>query len=97
MRNYRASRYTWDEAKRRENLVKHGIDFVDVAAVFDGCTQTFEDTRFPYGEQRFTTIGLLREFVVLIAHTERSGEIRIIHARKANKATADQYFRSLRD
>ncbi|WP_315791195.1 BrnT family toxin [Fischerella sp. JS2] len=28
--------YKWDEAKRLANLRKHGIDFTDVPAVFDG-------------------------------------------------------------
>ena len=97
MCSYNASRYTWDESKRRENLVKHAIDFVDVPQVFDGYTLTYEDERFPYGEQRFLTIGLLREFVIVVAHTERGRQIRIIHARKANKTTAERYFASLGD
>jgi len=97
MSNDNTNRFSWNDAKRRENLVKHGIDFVDVPTVFDGYTLSVDDDRFPYGEQRFITIGLLRDFVVLIAHTEREGNIRIIHARKANKATAARYFASLRD
>src|SRR5438132_14159358 len=51
---------TWDEAKRRTNLRKHGLDFVDAPTVFIGPTFTFEDDRFAYGEQRFITLGLLR-------------------------------------
>jgi hypothetical protein len=29
-------RFTWDEAKRKQNLADHGLDFVDVERVFDG-------------------------------------------------------------
>ncbi|MBV8362763.1 MAG: BrnT family toxin [Deltaproteobacteria bacterium] len=29
-------RFEWDEAKRRSNMVKHGIDFLDIDQVFDG-------------------------------------------------------------
>lgn len=45
--------FEWDEAKRRANLAKHGIDFVGCEAVFAGGTLTVEDRRFAYGEQRF--------------------------------------------
>jgi uncharacterized DUF497 family protein len=68
-------RFAWDENKRRLNLVKHGFDFIDASQVFDGATLTFEDDRFAYGEQRFTTLGLLRGRVVVIAHTENQDEV----------------------
>jgi hypothetical protein len=47
--------FEWDEAKRLANLRKHGIDFIDVLAVFDGDTVIVEDERYSYGEQRFVT------------------------------------------
>jgi uncharacterized DUF497 family protein len=28
--------FEWDEAKRRSNVQKHRLDFLDVAEVFDG-------------------------------------------------------------
>lgn len=28
--------FEWDEAKRRRNLAKHGVDFLDVLPAFDG-------------------------------------------------------------
>ena len=37
------------------NLRKHGIDFLDVPAVFNGLIVTVEDDRFDYGEERFVT------------------------------------------
>ena len=42
--------YQWDETKRLTNLRKHGIDFADVPAVFDGNILTVEDERLDYGE-----------------------------------------------
>jgi uncharacterized protein (DUF4415 family) len=51
--------FAWDEAKRRANLKKHGIDFVDAEKIFRGVTLTAEDTRESYGEPRFLTLGLL--------------------------------------
>ena len=53
---YILSVITWDEAKRRANLRKHGFDFVDAEDVFPGVTCTYEDDRLAYGERRFVTL-----------------------------------------
>src|SRR4051794_27188610 len=50
---------SWDERKRNLNLKKHGIDFADAEALFDGPTVTVEDARLAYGEQRLVTLGIL--------------------------------------
>lgn len=34
-------KFTWDEAKRKTNLAKHGFDFAVAEAVFAGMTYTF--------------------------------------------------------
>ena len=83
--------FTWDEVKRRANLRKHGIDFVDAPKIFQGLTFTTEDDREAYGERRFLTLGLLEDQVVSVAHTERRDEIRIISIRKATKHEARFY------
>ncbi|MEJ0007983.1 MAG: BrnT family toxin [Steroidobacteraceae bacterium] len=89
--------FTWDEAKRRANLRKHGIDFVDAPRVFQGLTFTAEDDREAYDERRFLTLGLLEDQVVSVAHTERQDEIRIIPIRKATKHEARYYFSQITD
>lgn len=58
-----------DDTKRRANLKKHGIDFVDAEKIFRDATFTAEDTREDYGEHRFLTLGLFR----------RSGRVRHAH------------------
>jgi uncharacterized protein len=88
---------TWDEAKRQENLDKHGIDFVDAQVIFAGYTVTAEDTRQAYGEQRFLTLGLLRGEVVSVAHTPREDNDHIISIRKATKHEARFYFSQVPD
>jgi uncharacterized protein len=30
--------FTWDEEKRRVNIINHGFDFVDAKEVFEGFT-----------------------------------------------------------
>ncbi len=90
-------RFEWDEAKRRANIRKHGIDFVDVPRVFRGVTVTIEDTRFDYAETRFVTLGLLKGRVVVVVHTEPEDVIRIISARKATKNEEKNYFKQIAD
>jgi uncharacterized DUF497 family protein len=86
---------TWDEAKRRANLRKHGFDFFDVEEVFDGVTYTYEDDRRAYGERRFVTLGLLRDIVVSTVHTEDGDHIHVISMRKATKREREIYFESI--
>lgn len=78
-------RFIWHEPKRQITLEKRGLDFADAGFVFAGPTLTFEDDRLDYGEQRWVTLGLLREKVVVIVHTETEDEIRVILMREAEK------------
>lgn len=88
-------RIVFDEAKRRTNLRKHGLDFADAERVFSGITYTIEDRRFAYSERRFLTLGLLVETVVAIAHTETRNEIRVISMRKATRNEETLYFENI--
>jgi uncharacterized protein len=48
--------FEWDEDKRRANIAKHGIDFIDVAALFDGRpVVTYASPR--NNEKRWSTTG----------------------------------------
>jgi len=81
----------WDEAKRRTNYAKHGLDFRDAEKVFQGITLTAEDNRQDYGEKRFISLGLLEDMVVVVVHTERSDKTGIISMRKANQRERKAY------
>lgn len=83
--------YEWDEQKNQDNLSKHGLSFHDAEAVFLGPHTTFEDERFDYGEKRFITLGYLEGRLVVIAHTPRGGNERIISMRKANSREKRRY------
>ena len=88
-------RFEWDEAKRLSNLRRHGINFEFAPQIFDGVTDTVADNRFDYGENRFLTFGFLREQVVVIAHTERNKNIRIISIRKATRNEEIAFFKKI--
>lgn len=90
-------RFTWNEAKRKINVNKHRLDFADVSLVFAGDTITILDDRRDYGEDRFVTLGLLHDQVVVIVHTESDDVIRIISMRKALRHEAENYFTQIGD
>ncbi len=89
--------FEWDDTKRRSNIKKHGIDFVDASMVFDSYTLTIEDDRYDYGEERFITFGILEGRVVVVVHTENEEFIRIISIRKATKYEEKAYFSQIQD
>ncbi|MCB2263657.1 MAG: BrnT family toxin [Candidatus Thiosymbion ectosymbiont of Robbea hypermnestra] len=89
-------RFIWHEPKRQATLKKHGLDFEDAERIFSGPTFTFEDNRQDYGEQRWVTLGLLGEQVVVIVHTETKDEIRVISMREAEKDEQLLFFTNLR-
>lgn len=90
-------RVEWSEAKRLSNLRKHNLDFVDAITVLEGAVMTFEDDRFDYTEDRFVSLGLLQDSVVVIAHTESGDEVRVISMRKATSNERRVYFREFTD
>jgi hypothetical protein len=74
----------WDEAKRKSNLQRHGLDFVDAWETFLAPMLTAPDTREDYGEDRTVGIGFLRDLVVVIVFTEHDPDVtRVISLRKA--------------
>ena len=85
--------FVWDERKRKSNIKKHGFDFIDAEQVFNGATFTIVDDRLNYHEDRFITLGMLEDVVVVIAHTEEEDIIRIISIRKATKNEQKIYFK----
>jgi uncharacterized DUF497 family protein len=87
--------FTWHEPKRQITLQRRGLDFAHAERVFAGPTFTFEDDREHYGEQRWVTLGLLRDRVVVIVHTETEDEIRVISMREADKDEQILFFSNL--
>ena len=85
-------RFSWHEPRRQITLKRRGLDFAHAEQVFVGPTFTFEDDRKDYGEQRWVSLGLLREKVVVIVHTESEDEIRIISMREADKDEQILFF-----
>lgn len=78
--------FTWDEAKNRQNMAKHGIAFEAVVPLFSSSDALVaEDRRKDYGETRFVLIGPHLGLYLHVTFTWRHGAIRLISARRANK------------
>lgn len=90
--------FDWDEPKRKENIRKHGFDFVDAWKIFNMPMLTELDDREDYGEDRWAGIGMLEARVVVIVFTERGEDtVRIISLRKALTHERDKYEQALRN
>jgi uncharacterized DUF497 family protein len=91
-------RFEWDDTKRKANLAKHGIDFLDVPEMFGGLMLVGTDSRKDYGETRKVGFGFIRGRLMAVAFTERTPNlIRIISARKANKREETYYQETIAD
>ena len=74
----------FDPNKRLRTLEERDVDFADAILVFEGIGLTERDHRIDYGEERFITVGWLREVLVVLVWTPRGDARRIISMRKAN-------------
>ncbi|HET6372578.1 MAG TPA: BrnT family toxin [Candidatus Polarisedimenticolia bacterium] len=86
-------RFEWDPAKAQANQRRHGVSFHEAASVLeDHLSATFPDKTHSEGEARFVTIGASkRGQLLVVAHTERAGAIRIINARRATRREREFY------
>ncbi len=85
--------FEWDANKARSNLAKHDVSFEEAATVFgDTFSMTIPDPAHSQTEMRFIILGRshLGRLLVVI-HTERDDNIRIISARPASRRERKQY------
>jgi len=90
--------FEWDETKNRTNSHQHGIGCDTAKRIFAGTVATSPDHRRDYGEDRHISIGRVEPGVlIVVAHTERRGRIRLISARPASRKERRVYHeRTLR-
>jgi uncharacterized DUF497 family protein len=72
----------WDANKAESNHRKHGVAFDEAATVFgDPLAGTFEDAAHSIGEMRLITVGRTSVGrLLVVAHTETAGKVRLISA-----------------
>ena len=85
--------FEWDFRKARMNLLKHGVSFEESATVFaDQLSVTIPDPEHSEKEERFVTIGKTYSGkLVVVVHTDRGDNIRVISARPASRRERRSY------
>ena len=84
--------FEWDEVKNLSNIQKHGVSFEIARGIFESTILTSIDDRRDYGEVRHISVGRVDDRTVLVvAHTEREGTIRLISARRASRKERRRY------
>ena len=87
---------TWDEAKRRSNLAKHGVDLA-LAERFNWEYAIFEeDDSEVYGEQREIATGPIGTTLYVYVYTLRGDEDHAISLRHADKREKRKYVQKAR-
>jgi uncharacterized DUF497 family protein len=88
-------RFDWDAIKAAGNLRKHGVSFEEARTAFEDAEGLIiPDPDHSEGEERFVLIGVsnaLRVLVVIHCEREDGDLLRIISARKADRAERATY------
>jgi len=89
-------KFEWDKKKEKANLKKHGVSFEEArTAFYDELAIQFFDPDHSDDEDRFILLGTSYKLnTLVVCHCFRVDEmiIRIISARKADKAELEAYW-----
>lgn len=85
--------FEWDRVKASENEAKHGVSFTEASTCFaDQESLTIYDPEHSEDGDRYVLLGMsARGRVLVVVHSERGDNIRLISARAANRREAAQY------
>ena len=88
--------FEWDQNKARSNMAKHAVSFAEATTVFgDPLSLTIPDPAHSQVENRLIVLGHSHQRKLLVVvHTERGDNIRIISARRASRRERKSYEES---
>lgn len=90
--------FEWDANKAKTNLAKHQASFQEATTVFgDSVSLTIPDPTHSQAESRFVILGRSHQGrILVVVHTERGDNIRIISARPASRRERKNYEQTSR-
>lgn len=78
--------YVWDEAKRRSNLRKHGLDFRDAPLVYENPNKcTYDASRGDEYRLMDIALAVVKGRLLTLVCTENDDEGRVISFRNASR------------
>lgn len=82
----------WDEAKRKSNLKKHGLDFRDAHLIYDIPDKCTYASNRP-SERRWMDLAMavLHGKLLTLIYTKRGDDVRVISLRPASREERKQY------
>lgn len=89
--------FEWDLRKARSNLAKHDVAFDEASTIFgDPLSLTIPDPDHSLLEERHVTMGRASSGKLLVVvHTDRGDNIRIISARHASRRERKSYEKNI--
>ena len=89
--------FEWHSPKARSNFAKHGVGFEEASTVFgDPLSLTIPDPEHSRMEERFVTMGTaFTGKLLVVVHTDRGDNIRIISARRASRRERKGYEKGI--
>lgn len=90
--------FEWDDAKAKANLKKHGVAFDEALSVFaDPLARIFDDPDHSENEPRELIVGFsAKPRLLVVGFTERSGRVRLVHARRATKTERKRHEENIK-
>jgi hypothetical protein len=84
--------YVWDEAKRKSNLKKHGLDFKDAYLIYENPDKcTYEASREDEYRMMDVALAVIKGRLLTLVYTERGDDVRVISFRNSSREERKQY------
>jgi uncharacterized protein len=84
--------YVWDEAKRKSNLEKHGLDFRDAYLVYENPDKcTYDASRDDEYRLMDVALAVVRGRLLTLVYTEQDDQVRVISFRNDSRTERRQY------
>jgi uncharacterized protein len=84
--------YVWDEAKRKSNLKKHGLDFRDAYLVYENPLKcTYDASREDEYRLMDVALAFIRGRVLTLVYSEVGDDVRVISFRNASREERKRY------
>lgn len=86
--------FEWDPFKAQMNFEKHGVGFMEAAKTMLGLTLT--RVAADDGENRFASVGITGQRLIVVIWTPRHDAMRVISARRARRYERETFRQAVR-